>query len=172
MLSLPCLLSGHVAKKEKETIMDLYCLWQEQPCNMSIHASVPTKMWCQEGVLCSRSDYTVKATHVISIFAPLRKRHWLGGTRPKINDTTFVTWHLVFIIASRHGASHTNARAHTLTRRHTACANTPLIQYSDLPALASQGKLSGMTGSFQAAFSPVPEGVRPVQGRSYLGKLC
>lgn len=42
--------------------------------------------------------------------------------------------------------------SHTLTRRHAACANTPPIQYSDLPALASQGKLPGMTGSFQAAF--------------------
>lgn len=47
---------------------------------------------------------------------------------------------------------HTQMCAHTLTRRHAACANPPLIQYSDLPALASQGKLPGMTGSFQAAF--------------------
>lgn len=47
---------------------------------------------------------------------------------------------------------HTQMCVHTHSRRHAACANTPLIQYSDLPALASKGKLPGMTGSFQAAF--------------------
>ncbi len=47
---------------------------------------------------------------------------------------------------------HTQMCAHTHSRRHAACANTPLIRYSDLSALASKGKLPGMTGSFQAAF--------------------
>lgn len=47
---------------------------------------------------------------------------------------------------------YTQMFTHTHSRRHAACANTPLIQYSDLPSLASKGKLPGMTGSFQAAF--------------------
>lgn len=67
-------------KKRKGINIPLLCLWQEQqafivPCNMSVSASVTSKMGCQGGVLCSRADYRVKATIVISIFAPVRKRH-------------------------------------------------------------------------------------------------
>lgn len=122
-----CNLGTFKLKYHKKWInIHLLCLWQEKqasflPCNMSVSASVNPETWCQGGVLCSCADYRVKATLVISIFAPLRKRHWLGGTHPKINDTTFVTWHLVFIIASRHGASHTNVRAHTLQKTRSMC---------------------------------------------------
>ncbi len=111
---------------QKKELISVCYLWQKQqasvlPCTMSVSASVTREMWCQGGVFCSCADYRVKATLVISIIAPVRKRHWLGGTHPKINDTTFAMWHLVFIIASRHGASHTNVHAHTLQKTRSMC---------------------------------------------------